>query len=375
MKLESEVTKDIKTEEMVLNLGPQHPSTHGVFRLVLTLDGEKVVASDPVIGYLHRGMEKLAENRTYPQVMSLFDRLDYLASFNNELGFAIAVEKLMGIEVPERAEYIRVIFAELYRITSHLMYIGTYGADLGAITPIFYTFREREYAQRLVEMVSGGRMHINYCRFGGVARDITPEFIQGAREFVRYFLPRVDEYERLLIANEIFLARTKGIGILPAEDALDYGVTGPNLRASGMRYDIRKAEPYSAYSKVKFEIPVGKVGDSWDRAKMRVEEMKQSALIIRQCLEQIPEGPFRAEGVKRIVRPPEGEVFVKTENPRGELGYYVISDGSPRPYRVKIRGPSFVNLMALPQMLKENTIPNVIAILASIDILLGEIDR
>ena len=369
----------LKTEEIVLNMGPQHPSTHGVLRLVVELEGELIVDVKPHIGYLHRCFEKHAEAMTYPQVIPYTDRLDYLASMSNNLGYAIAVEKLLKIEIPERVEYIRVIMAELQRIASHLVALGTYGVDIGAFTPFLYCFRDREKILTLFEMTCGARLLYNYIWVGGLSHDIHPDFQRMTKEFVEYFRPKIVELNELLSFNKIFIERTANVGILPVETAVNYGVTGPMLRASGLKWDLRKNDPYSIYDRFDFDIPVGMgemgtVGDSWDRYFVRVQEMEESLKIIEQAIDQIPDGDVHA-AVPRRVKPPKGTVYSRTENPKGELGYFIISDGSVNPLRVKVRGPSFVNLSVLGELSKGHLVADLIAILGSTDIVLGEVDR
>ena len=367
---------DIEAEplEMMVNMGPQHPSTHGVFRMVLWVDGEKVVDVEPHIGYLHRGSEKLCEGEQYAQIITLFDRLDYISNFNNELVFCRAVEKLMGLEVPERAEYVRVILCELNRIASHLLFVGTFGLDAGAMTPIMFTFRGRERIQAVFEAISGARMMHNYFRVSGLKEDLPDSF----EELIGNLLPElrsdVEEADKLLTYNEVFIARSKGIGAIDAETAIDYGLTGPMLRACGVPYDVRKAEPYSVYHRFDFDIPVGIDGDCWERYYVRVQEMYQSLSIIEQCLEQISPGPVSTLG-RRLIRPPKGDVYVRCENPRGEIGVYLVSDGSDKPYRLKVRPPSFCNLSAIRLLLKGVWVADAVVILGSLDIVLGEVDR
>lgn len=365
---------EIRTETIMVNFGPQHPSTHGVLFVLVELDGEVVVGVEPKIGYLHRAIEKLSENRKYNQVIPLFDRCDYLSAFSNELGYVMAVEKLLGVEVPERAEYIRVILVELNRIASHLLWLSAYGLDLGALTPLFYAFREREKILDLFEMAAGYRLMPNYLRFGGVKEDLPSDFTKKALEFVEEFPSRVDEYEGLLSENEIFLVRTKGIGKWKREEMINVGVTGPMLRATGLKWDLRKSEPYSIYDRFEFEIPVGENSDCYDVYQIRMKEMRESAKIVRQAIEGLPEGKVRAK-LPLVVKPPAGESYVRIEAPRGELGVQVVSDGSEQPYRVKIRTPSFVNLMALPVILKGWKVADFIAILGILDVVLGEVDR
>lgn len=367
-------SKFLRTEELTLNMGPQHPSTHGVYRAVLTLDGEYITGMENVIGYLHRGMEKLAEVRTYNQFIPYPDRLDYGAALLNELGYVQAVEKLMGIEVPERAEYIRVILCELQRMASHLLMLGSFALDLGGYTPWMYFFRDREKILDLIEMVSGSRMTPGYMRIGGVAEDLPPEFMPQLRQFIDSMPASFEEYDNIIVGNEIFIARTKGVGVLTAEKALAYGVTGPNLRAAGVAYDLRKVAPYSIYDRLDFEVPVYQNGDCFDRFVIRLAEMQQSLRIIEQAMKSIPEGPIKAK-VPRVIKPPVGEVYHQIEGAKGCVGYYIVSDGSNKPYRLHIHGPSFVNLGALPDMCIGLKIQDVIATIASIDFILGEVDR
>ncbi|MDX9924826.1 MAG: NADH-quinone oxidoreductase subunit D [Ignavibacteriaceae bacterium] len=369
----------LKTEEMILNMGPQHPSTHGVLRLELEIEGELIKNVKPHIGYLHRCFEKHAEAMTYPQVIPYTDRMDYLASMYNNFGYVVAVEKLLGIEVPERVQYIRVIMGELQRIASHQVAIGTYGLDLGAFTPFLYLFRDRERILTLFEETCGARLLYNYMWVGGLSHDIHPDFIRKTKEFVQYFRPNIQEVNNLLTFNKIFIERTANVGVLPLDAAINFGMTGPNLRASGLAFDIRKEDPYSIYDRFDFDIPVGKgtvgtVGDCWDRYYVRVLEMEQSLRIIEQALDQIPEGDVQSAIPKRI-KPPKGTVYTRVENPRGELGYFIISDGSTSPFRVKVRAPSFVSLSVLGELCKGHLVSDVVAILGSIDIVLGEVDR
>ena len=361
--------------EMLLNMGPQHPSTHGVFRMVLWVDGEKVVDLVPHIGYLHRGSEKLCEGEQYHQVTTLFDRLDYIANFNNEQVYCRAVEKLMGLEVPERAEYIRVILCELNRIASHLLFIATMGLDAGAMTPSMFCFRGRERIQGLFEAVSGARMMHNYFRVGGLKEDVPDDFMDRVRVLLPQVREDVGESDRLLSFNEIFLARLKDVAPISAEDAVDFGLTGPCLRASGVDYDVRKAAPYSIYDRFDFDVPVGLDGDCWDRYYLRVQECYESLRIVEQALGQLPEGGVTSPLGRRLIRPPAGEVYVRAENPRGEIGVYLISDGTDRPYRLKVRPPSFCNLSAIRAMLINTWVADAVVILGSLDIVMGEVDR
>ena len=364
----------LETKELLLNMGPQHPSTHGVLRLLLYLEGETIVNSDPIIGYLHRGIEKLAEAKTYTQFIPITDRLDYIAAFPNNLAYVQTVEKLMSLEVPLRAQYIRVILTELNRIASHLVWLGTHAMDIGAITVFLYCFREREIILDLFEMVSGARMTVNFFRFGGVAADLPAEFYPKVKEFLDTFPAKIADYEALLTQNRIWLARTKNVAVISAEDGINWGLSGPNLRGSGIKWDIRKANPYAVYDKLDFEIPTGQMGDVYDRYMVRMEEMRQSTRIVHQALAQMPDGEIKGK-VPKIIKPPAGEAYSCIESPKGELGFYIVSDGSEKPYRVKIRAPSFVNLEALPLMLKGGLIADVIAAIGSIDIVLGEVDR
>lgn len=364
-------------ERLVVSFGPQHPSTHGVFRIVVTLEGETIVALDPVFGYLHRNHEKIGERCTYVQIFPYTDRLDYICSMSNNLGYALAVEKLMGLKVPERAEYIRVIMAELTRIVNHMLAIGTYLNDIGAFfTPVLYAFEERELILDLFEMVAGSRMMCNYMRFGGVARDLPEEFLPTARDLVDNRLPRsIDELDRFLTENEILVARSKGIGRLTAQQAIDFSLSGPVLRASGIQYDVRKAEPYSIYDRFDFDVPVRKDGDTFDRYLVRLEEMRQSVRILKQALRDIPEGDILTGKKLWQVRVPAGETYTRIEAPKGELGFWIVSDGSPNPYRYHVRAPSFINLTALETMCRGHKVADLIAIFGSVDINMGECDR
>ena len=368
------VVEKIDTEEFIVNMGPQHPSTHGVCRLLLKMDGEVIVDVVPYVGYLHRSMEKVAENRTYLQYIPLTDRIDYVSAMFCNHVFCLAVEKLAQIQVPERAEYIRVIMDELNRIASHLIWLATFALDLGAITPFLYCFREREKVLDLLEMVSGQRMTFNYMRFGGVSKDLPPEFIPKTKEFIEYFKPRVDEYEYILTNNPIFLGRTKGVGILDKKTAIDYSVTGPNLRATGLKWDLRKDEPYSIYDRFEFDIPTGTNSDTWDRYMVRIQEMRQANRIVEQALESIPEGEIKTK-TPAVFRPPKGEVYARIESTRGEMGFYIVSDGSTKPYRLKMRTASFSNLAVLPEMSRGWKIADIVAIFASLDVIMPDVDR
>ncbi len=365
----------LKTEPFILNIGPVHPSTHGVFRMRTTLDGEVVVDVEPVFGYLHRGIEKLAEERTYTGVIPLTDRLDYVASMSNNLAYCLAVEKLAGISVPERAEYLRVILAELQRIASHLIAVGAFLNDCGAFfTPFLYMFREREKIVDLFEMVSGQRLLYNYMRIGGFNQDVPDEFLPALDKLLAQMPRFIEEYERLLKENEILLARAKGVGILPKEVAINISASGPVLRASGVKWDIRKKDPYSIYDRFDFDIPTGEVGDCYDRYRVRVEEMRQSLRIINQARRQLPAGEVKSE-VPHLVRPPAGEAYAHIEAPKGELGFHLVSDNSIAPYRCHIRAPSLLNLTALRDMAIGWKVADLIIIFGSIDIVMGEIDR
>ena len=364
----------VRTEEYYLSMGPQHPSTHGVLRLILKLDGEVILQATPDMGYIHRGLEKIAENRFYLQFIPLTDRLDYLSSMNNNLAYILTVEKLANITPPPRAEYLRVIMAELNRIASHLVWLGTFSLDLGAITPFLYCIRERERIVDLFEMISGARLTYNYVRLGGVAKDASDDFIKGAQAFIKYFRPRIDEYEAILTENPIFLARTKNVGIITQKQALAYALSGPIIRASGLKNDLRRDLPYSIYAKFDFEIPTGETGDCWDRYIVRVREMREASKILEQALDAVPAGDFNIK-VPLNLKPPAGEAYVPTESPRGELGFYIVSRGENKPYRLKIRAPSFCNLSIISNILKGWKMADIVAILGTFDIVLGEIDR
>ncbi len=364
---------------MYLNMGPQHPSTHGVLRLLVKTDGEVIRTVTPYIGYLHRSLEKIAERVTYPQFVPFTDRLDYLASMNCNLAYAMTIEKLLHIEIPRRAQIIRVIMAELNRISSHLIAFGALSSDMGAFTPFLYGIREREYVNDLFEMVCGARLTYNYIRIGGVAQDIPEGFLDKTREFLEYFPPKIKEYNALLSYNAIFIKRLADVAVISKEDAVEYGLTGPNLRASGVKWDLRREEPYLIYNELDFDIPIGRgemgtVGDAWDKYMVRIYEMEQSAKIVKQCLDMLQTGDYTAK-VSRVLRVPVGEVYMRAENPRGELGFYLISDGSAKPYRLKIRAPSFANISIVPMIAKGVMIADLVAIIGSLDIILPEIDR
>ena len=381
------VSIEIETADMTLNIGPQHPSTHGVLRLVAKVDGERAYDVKPVIGYMHRGYEKLAEVRTYPQITALVNRIDWVSGFANEIPFITAAERLMDIEAPERAQYIRLILTEMARISSHLVFMGSYPLELGAATPLFFALRERERVLDLLESVTGGRFHPNFNRIGGVKpaygsgsttrkliQDLPKGFLAETRVAMDEVLVSVDQLEDLVAANEILLARTKGVGVLPPEVAVAYGVSGPNLRASGVRYDLRKTDDYLPYDQFDFDIPLGKNGDCWDRWWVRLAEIRESAKIIRQAIDGIPSGPLQAK-VPKVIKVPAGEVYVAAENPKGEMGYYLVSDGDQGPYRLKIRSASFSNISFLPWILEGALVPDIIAIMGSLDFVLGDVDR
>jgi len=360
--------------ELILNMGPQHPSTHGVLRVILKLDGEKVLNAECVIGYLHRGVEKIAENRTYTMFNPYVDRMDYVAAVSNGLGYCEAVEKLLNIEAPPRAQWVRTILTELNRIASHQLWLGTHALDIGAITPLFYTFRDREEILKIFEKYCGARLTTHAFRIGGCQYETYDGFEQDVKKFCDFVTPKVDEYETLLTTNRIWLERTKGVGILKAQDCIDLGVTGPVLRASGVKWDLRKAQPYAAYKNFEFEIPTGQNGDTYDRYIVRIAEMRQALRIIRQAVDSIPEGPIMGK-VPKVMKPPVGEIYHSIEAPKGELGYFVVSDGSTQPYRVRVRPPSFVNLQALSKMVEGALVADVVAVIGTLDIVLGEVDR
>ncbi|MBN1866858.1 NADH-quinone oxidoreductase subunit D [Candidatus Sumerlaeota bacterium] len=369
----------LRTEEMLLNMGPQHPSTHGVLRLVVRTDGEMVRESWPQIGFLHRCFEKIAESLPYAQALPYADRMDYLGSVNNGLAFCLGVEKLGAIEVSERAAHLRVIAAELNRIASHLIAFGTYALDLGAFTPFIYGFREREMAVSILEKLSGGRLLYHYPRIGGVANDLTPEIASDIRAFLVQMRKVWPEYNALLSDNQIFVKRTANVGVVTREQAIAWGFTGPCLRASGVRFDLRKDQPYSLYERFAFDVPIGEgtkgtTGDCWDRYWVRMVEILESCRIVEQALDGIPEGPVLTK-VPRVLKLPKGEVYVPCENPRGELGFYIVSDGDPKALRIKSRGPSFCNLSIVNEICRDVLLADVVAILGSIDIVLGEVDR
>ncbi len=368
----------LKTELVTLNMGPHHPSTHGVFRMRVTLDGEMVVEMEPMFGYLHRGLEKLAEGRTYTQIIPFTDRLDYVSSMAGNFAYCAAVEKLAGVEVPERAEYIRVIICELQRMINHLIAVGFFINDLGALqTPLQYMWREREKIVDLFEMQSGQRFLYNYMRIGGVSHDLAPEFIPALEKFLDDFIGYYSEFEDLLKGNEIIQARTIGTGVISAEQAIDYAMSGPCLRATGVDWDLRRDDTYSIYDRFDFDVIVGKNGDNWDRYRVRMGEIMQSHRIIKQALEQLkelPPGPIKAD-LPNLLRPPAGDVYAAIEAPKGEMGFYLVSDGSIAPYRWHCRAPDFVNLCALREMVVGGMIADLIVTFGSIDICLASVDR
>ncbi|NNF08246.1 MAG: NADH-quinone oxidoreductase subunit D [Candidatus Eisenbacteria bacterium] len=389
----------LRTKTYTLNMGPQHPSTHGVLRLLLELDGEEIIKCIPDMGYLHRAMEKLAENKTFHQFTPYTDRLDYLSPFHNNTTYMLTVEKLIGIEAPKRAQYIRTVGCELARISSHLLGLGTWALDVGAMTVFFLTFREREVIYNLFEMLTGARMMTSFARVGGVAADIDSKIETAIRNFLAYMPDKIDDYEDLLTHNRIWLGRTKGIGIFSAEQATALSLTGPNLRASGVNWDLRVQTPYMAYEDFDFDVPLGETGDIYDRYTVRIEEMRQSLRIIRQALDGMPEGPYQIDDPKITlpkkedtygsmeelihhfkivcegVAAPPGEVYFAAENPKGELGFYIVGDGTSHAYRLHIRSPSFISIGALPTIVEGRMLSDVVAALGSVDIVLGECDR
>ena len=370
---------DVQSEEMLVNMGPQHPSTHGVLRIVLRTDGEMVLEAVPHLGYLHRCKEKIAENLAYYQYIGYTDRLDYLAAMNNNHAWAMAVEKLADIEVPQRAEFIRVLSVELNRIASHLVSFGAYGLDLGAFTPFLYAFREREYILDLFEQLCGARLTLSYINVGGVTWDLPPLFLEKLTEFLDYFEPKIDEYNDLLSFNHIFIKRTANVGVIPRDMCIDYALSGPVIRGSGIPLDLRRDRPYSIYDRLEFDVCVGDgrmgaLGDCWDRYWVKMAELKECVRIIRQCIKQMPDGAYRAK-LPRGLKVPAGEVYAEYENPRGHLGFYIESQGGVIPYRVKIRGPSFINLAVTQALCRNVLLADVPAIVGSIDIVMGEVDR
>jgi NADH-quinone oxidoreductase subunit D len=373
----TERAREFDTQDLLINVGPQHPSTHGVFRMVLEIDGELVKDVIPYIGYLHRGAEKLCETMDYRQGIGFMDRTEYLAAFNAELSYVMAVEALAGLEVPERAQWIRMILCELNRISSHFMFMGAFGVDTGVMgTPFIYGWREREGIIDLFEEISGDRMMYAYFRPGGLAWDVTTNFKARVREVLKSITQGIKDFDGLFTENEIFVARTKGVGYISAEDAIDYGMSGPSLRASGVPLDVRKDEPYLKYSEVNFRVVTGEHGDVFDRFYCRLEEMRESVKIIEQCLAKMPDtGPIMPEKMPRMLRTPPGEVYLRTEAPRGEYGVYLVSNGGNRPYRLKVRSACLSNLQALKQMSVGQYVADAILVLGSIDIVLSEVDR
>lgn len=364
----------IHTEQVQVNMGPQHPSTHGVLRMILTIDGETIVDAQPDIGYLHRGVEKLAERRTYTQFVTLTDRTDYLSSMTNNAAYSMAVEKLMGIEVPERAEYIRVIMMELQRIASHLVFAGTYGLDIGASTPFVYAFREREDICDLFEMACGARMTYSYIRPGGVSRDLPAGFDKKLHAFLNKMPSRMQEFDELLTDNGIMRIRSKNIGYISPNEAINWGFSGPSLRGSGVPFDLRRDQPYSIYDRMEFDVITQPECDCLSRFRVRTLEIRESMRILEQAIGGIPEGDYTAK-VPRVIKPPAGESFARVESPRGDLGVYLVSDGTGNPYRLHWRAPSFLNLAAIGNMMRGHKIADSVAIIGSLDIILGEIDR
>ncbi len=395
-----EETSRLSSNGLTLNIGPQHPATHGVLRLVVDLDGETIVKCTPYVGYLHRGVEKLSEHRNYMQILPFTDRLDYVSAMSNNIGYCTAVEKMFGIELPERTEYIRTIIGEMSRIVNHLLWLATHALDIGAMTVFLYCFREREKLLDLFERLCGARLTMSYTRIGGLKNDVDEQWLKDLYEFTDEFPMRIEQYETLIDKNRIWLKRTKGIGVISAEEAINWGLSGPTLRGSGVPYDIRTDMSYGVYDKVKWQVCTGKNGDVYDRYRVRMEEFRQSNSIIRQCIDQIPEGPIMADAPKFTLpakdkvlsdmehlihhfvlvtkgpqTAPEGELYVATEVPKGELGFFFVSDGTGKPYRMRIRSPSFVHVAALPRLCEGELIADLISNIGSIDIVLGECDR
>ena len=381
------VSIELETPDMTLNIGPQHPSTHGVLRLVARVDGERVESVEPIIGYMHRGYEKISEVRTYAQITALINRIDWVSGFANEIPFIVGVERLMGLEVPDRAQYIRLILTEMTRISSHLLFMSSYPLELGAATPLMYALREREHVMDIIEGLTGGRFHPNFNRVGGVkpaagggstqkkvSMDLQAGFIAATDAAMDKVLDVCDELDTLVTGNEFFQARTVGIGVIPAEKAIRYGVSGPNLRASGVNFDLRKQEQILPYDEFEFDIPVGANGDCYDRYLVRLAEIRQSVRIIKQAVSSIPSGPLQAK-VPRVLKVPKGQTYVRAENPKGEMGYLIVSEGGRIPYRLKVRTPSFSNLSVLPWLLEGQLVPDLVAIMGSLDFVLGDVDR
>ena len=364
----------LDANELILNMGPQHPSTHGVLRVILKLDGEKVLGTECIIGYLHRGVEKIAEHRTYTMFNPYVDRMDYVAAVSNGLGYCEAVEKLLNVEAPPRARFIRSILTELNRMASHMLWLGTHALDIGAITPLFYTFRDREEILKIFEKYCGARLTTHAFRIGGCQYETYDGFEQDVKKFCDFVTPKIDEYEELLTTNRIWVERTQGVGKITGDQCIALGVTGPVLRASGVKWDLRKAKPYAAYSEFDFEIPTGQNGDTYDRYLVRIAEIRQSLRILRQAIDAIPDGPIMAK-IPKVLKPPVGEIYHSIEAPKGELGYFLVSDGSTQPYRCRVRPPSFVNLQALDVMVRGMLVADVVAVIGTLDIVLGEVDR
>jgi len=368
-------TTQFDTDELVINMGPQHPSTHGVLRVVLKLDGERVVDADCVIGYIHRGIEKLSENRDWTQIILLTDRMDYVAAATNNLGYCQTVEKLMQIEVPRRARYLRTVLAELQRIASHCLWLGTHAMDIGAMTVLLYAFREREFVLDLFEEFCGARLTYNSMRIGGLPLDIPPGWDKKVLSFCDLMEGKLNDYETLLTNNRIWLKRTRDVGVISADEAIGLGLCGPPLRGSGVPRDVRKDEPYAAYDEMEFNVPLGTRGDTYDRFLIRMDEFRESIRIIRQAVEGVPEGPIMGK-VPRLIKPPTGETYHAIESPKGELGYFIVSDGkSTNPYRFRVRPPSFCNLQGLKRLVTGHLVADVVALIGTIDIVLGEVDR
>jgi NADH-quinone oxidoreductase subunit D len=365
----------LRTEEMILNIGPQHPSTHGVLRVVLELDGEMIIRAEPVIGYMHRAAEKLAEYRDPRQVLVLMNRHDWLSAFNNELGWIIAVERMLGVEVPERAQWIRTMMAEWNRLLNHLMFTGSYPLELGAMTPMFYAFREREMIQGLMESATGARMHHSYVRVGGLKDDLPRGFLKQSAEVLKWVRKKLRDFENLIMGNEIIHVRTKGIGVLPPEVATAFGCSGPIVQASGIPMDSRKDEPYEKYGEVEFDVPVGSMGDCYDRLWVLIQRMWESCKIVEQCMDQLPPGQHVSPKLPKKIKVPEGEIYVRTENPLGLMGYYLVGDGGDFPYRLKMRTASFSNVAMIPAILPGTLVPDLIAILGSVFFVVGDVDR
>jgi len=384
---ETAVSIELETPDMTLNIGPQHPSTHGVLRLIAKVDGERVREVEPVIGYMHRGYEKISEVRTYAQITALVNRIDWVSGFANEVPFILGVEKLMGVEAPERAQWIRLILSELARISSHLVFMSSYPLELGATTPLMHTLREREHILELIEDVTGGRFHPNFNRVGGVkpsygggsttkkqSMDLPAGFFERTAAAMVRMDSICDDLEALVTGNEFIKMRTVGIGVIPPDKAIEYGLSGPNLRASGVAYDLRKADSYLTYDQVDFNVVTRTDGDCYDRYVVRLDEIREAVKIIRQAIDKIPQGPLQAK-VPRVLKAPKGQVYTRTENPKGEFGFYIVSEGGKMPYRLKIRSSSFSNLTILPWILKDQLVPDLVAILGSLDFVLGDVDR